>query len=518
MQEANTQEKQAQNTNLSANVPAKYALLRDNLQENQDMLDHLFTDVDILRKRVFSNAQNPDIHFCLYFSDGVTDSVAISQQMLKPLILAQNLQEAPDLFTYVYESLNFVGEISKTSDVEKIVEGLTYGDSLLLVEGFSVGIIFNSKGFALRGSAEPEGEKVLTGPREGFVEGIMTNLSMLRRRMRTHQLKMKFMPMGRQTKTGICICYMDNIVNKKILNELYRRLEQIDMDGVLDGGYIQEYIAEHSPFGFHTVGTTERPDVVAGRLLEGRIALFTDGSPVVLTLPYLFVENFQSSEDYYIGNFYASYSRILRVLSFFLTITVPAAFVAIVGYHHELLPTGLMLSFTTARQNVPLPAAVEAFFMLLLFDILREAGVRTPGYVGQAVGFVGGIVIGQSAVEANLIAAPMVIVVAFAGITIIMVPRLTMASLFARYTALLFASLFGLPGLTIWLGVLMVHIFNLQSFGVPSFMPTGNLRFQEVKDTFVRAAWPKILWRVSPLGENRRRAISRREQSREGGR
>ena len=516
MQKTKLKSNEEENAAVGAEVPAKYAVLRASLTENQEILDHLFTDVDIMRKRVFSNAQNPNIQFCLYFSDGVTDSIAISQQMLTPLIFGENLNEADDLFSYVFDALNLVGEITKTSDVQKIVEGLTYGDSLLLIEGFDRGIIFNSKGFMLRGISEPEGEKVLTGPREGFVEGVMTNLSMLRRRMKTHQLKMKFMTMGRQSKTGVCVCYMDNIVNKKILAELYRRLEKIDIDAVLDGGYLQEYIAEHSSFGFHTVGTTERPDVVAGRLLEGRIAVFVDGSPAVLTLPYLFIENFQSSEDYYIGNFYASYSRILRLLSFFLTITVPAAFVAIVGYHHELLPTGLMLSFTTARQNVPLPAALEAFFMLLLFDILREAGVRTPGYVGQAVGFVGGIVIGQSAVEANLIAAPMVIVVAFAGITIIMVPRLTMASLFARYTALLFASLFGLPGLTIWLGILMVHIFKLQSFGVPAFMPTGHLRFQEVKDTFIRAAWPKILWRVRPLSANVKRANSYSEKSREG--
>ena len=515
MPKINMPEQNSKKTYLGADVPPEYANLRTTLAENQEILDSLFVDVDILRKRVFSNAENQDVKFCLYFSDGVSDGMMISQQMLKPLILAKNLKQGGDVFSYVYQSMNFVGEISESADVQEIVEGLTYGDSLLLVEGSNKGIIFNSKGFQLRGISEPEGEKVLTGPREGFVEGVMTNLSMLRRRLRSHHLKIKFSSMGRQTKTGVCICYMDNIVNKKILAELYRRLEAIDIDGVLDAGYIQEYIAEHSPLGFHTVGTTERPDVVAGRLLEGRIALFVDGSPVVLTLPYLFVENFQSSEDYYIGNLYASYARVLRLLSFFLTITVPAAFVAIVGYHHELLPTGLMLSFTTARQNVPLPAALEAFVMLLLFDILRESGVRTPGYVGQAVGFVGGIVIGQSAVEANLIAAPMVIVVAFAGITIIMVPRLTMASLFARYMALLFASLFGLPGLIIWLGIVMVHVFNLQSFGVPSFMPTGNLRFQEVKDTFVRAAWPKILWRVSPLSENRKRTVSA-VQDREG--
>ena len=206
------------------------------------------------------------------------------------------------------------------------------------------------------------------------------------------------------------------------------------------------------------------------------------------------------------GNLYASYNRILRALSFFLTITIPAAFVAIMGFHHELLPTGLMFTFTTARQNVPLPTALECLFLLVFFDFLREAGVRTPGYVGQAVGFVGGIVLGQAAVEAHLIAAPVLIVVAFTGITIIVVPRLTMASLIARYGLLLAASLFGLTGLVLGGAVILIHIIGLESFGVPALSPTGKLGVQEVKDSFVRAPWPRALTRIRPLSDNRVRS------------
>jgi len=341
----------------------------------------------------------------------------------------------------------------------------------------------------------------------------MTNLSMLRRRLRTHRLKLKMDSVGRQSKTGICVAYLDNIVNHDILAELMERLRGIDVDAVLDGGYISEFIAEKSRLGFSTIGSTERPDVVAGRLLEGRIALFVDGSPVVLTLPYLFIENFHSSEDYYMGNLYATYSRLLRMLSFFFAITVPAAFIVIVGYHHELLPTGLMLSFTAARQNVPLPAALECFLMLLFFDILRETGVRTPGYVGQAVGFVGGIVIGQSAVEANLIAAPMVIVVAFAGICIIMVPRLTMASLIARYGALLAAGVLGLPGFVLALSVFVIHVFGLKSFSVPMCLSAGWFAGQ---DRLGRTPWPQMKERMPFLSENRVR-VGQRSSPEDGG-
>ncbi|MCL2563381.1 MAG: spore germination protein [Oscillospiraceae bacterium] len=495
------------NTTCDANVPEESRRLRPTIQENKAILDELFTDVDIMLHREFENAECPGLKFCIYFSDGVSDSMMLGEHVIKPLILADNLPHPPKLlYEAVRDHVELTGEISETQDVQEIVNAITYGDTLLLVEGSATGLIINNKGFQLRGIAEPEGEKVLLGPREGFTEGLMTNLSMLRRRLRTHQLKLKMDSLGRQSKTGICIAYMDNIVNKDILKELERRLEGIDIDAVLDAGYITEFIAEKSVLGFHTIGSTERPDVVAGRLLEGRIAIFTDGSPVVLTLPYLFVENFQSSEDYYMGNLYASYNRMLRILSFICTITIPAAFVAVLGFHHELLPTGLMLTFSAARQNVPLPTALECLLLLLFFDFLREAGVRTPGYVGQAVGFVGGVVIGQAAVEANLVAAPVVIVVAFTGITIIVVPRLTMASLFARYGLLLAASLFGLVGLALGLAIVLVHVINLQSFGVPTLMPTGKLDVQTVKDTFVRIPWPRVLTRIPQLSDNRVRS------------
>lgn len=485
----------------------EHTKLKPTISENRAILDQLFQDVDIMLHREFCNAEDQSLKFCVYFSDGVSNSMMLGEHVIKPLILAKNLPHPPtQLYEAVRDHVELTGEIAETQEIEEIIAAITYGDTLLLVEGSDKGLIINNKGFALRGIAEPEGEKVLLGPREGFTEGIMTNLSMLRRRLRTHQLKLKMDTLGRESKTGICIAYLDDIVNKKILGELERRLKTIDIDAILDAGYISEYIAERSALGFHTIGSTERPDVVAGKLLEGRIAIFTDGSPVVLTLPYLFVENFHSSEDYYMGNLYASYNRLLRLVSFFVTIFVPAAFVAVMAFHHELLPTGLMLAFTNARQNVPLPTAIECFLLLMFFDFLREAGVRTPGYVGQAVGFVGGIVIGQAAVEASLIAAPVVIVVALTGITIIVVPRLTMASLVARYGLLLAASLLGLTGLAIAAGIMFVHIFSLQSFGVPSVMPTGRLSAQEVNDTFIRTPWPKILTRLPPLSANRVRA------------
>ena len=476
--------------------------LGSSLDENTSLITSLFENVELLRERHFENAAAPHIRFCVYFCEGLVNSDLISRHIIEPLILSKTLDNTKDLLHDIKSRVLTAGEVKCCAAVDVIVEAITYGDTVLFVGDSRQALVISSKNFALRSISEPEGERVLSGPREGFTEGIIFNLSMVRRRLRTHELKFEFLRLGIHSKTSLCIVYMDNIVNKNILKELRRRLHDIQLDAILDANYVAEYIAEKSTMGFATAGTTERPDVVVGKLMEGRIALFVDGSPVVLTLPYLFIENFQSSEDYYLDPIYTSFARILRILCFILTVTVSGLYIAVVAYQHEILPPALMVNFTSERTGVPLPAAPECFVMLLLFDILRETGVRMPNHVGQTMSVVGALVIGQAAVAANLVAAPMVIIVAFTGITILLVPRLTTASLIGRYLCLTLASLLGFVGLMISMAVILIHILNLQSFGVPSLLYPPALRFQEVKDLFIRAPWPKMLTRTLPVSYN----------------
>ena len=255
---------------------------------------------------------------------------------------------------------------------------------------------------------------------------------------------------------------------------------------------------------FPTTGFTEKPDVVAAKLLEGRIAVFVDGTPVVMTIPYLLIENFQSSEDYYTNFYYGSISRILRIIGFIMTITVPAIYVAIGDFHHELLPTTLLISIANARKSVPLPAAVEAFVMLAAFDILRETGVRMPSNVGQALSIVGAIVIGQAAVDAKLVAAPMIIIVALTGITNLMVPKMSAPVILVRYGLLLLGSTFGLYGLIAGLSIVFLHMLQLTSFGIPQITSPGRLRMQELKDIAIRSPW-WAMWERLPLARDRMR-------------
>lgn len=498
-----------------AGAQEKPGKLTKSLADNTALFKELFLNVDLVREREFSNAANPKARFSIMYTEGVVSSEVVNLSVIRPLTEFESLNTRGGMFEQIRDSVLQNNELRDTQETEQLVKALCFGDTLLFIDGFDRAIIIGSKNFTTRGITEPEGERVLSGPREGFTETIITNLSMVRRRLLTSDLKLCMRNMGKHSSTAVCIAYMDNIVNKSILAELYRRLEGVDLDAILDGNYISEYITEQSGFGFSTVDTTERPDVVVGKLMEGRIAIFTDGSPVVLTLPYLFIECFQTSEDYYMNPIYTSFSRALRMLCFALTCLVPAIYIATVSYHHELLPSSIIINFAAHRANAPLSAATECFLMLIIFDILRETGVRMPNHVGQAMSIVGALVIGQSAVEANLVAAPVVIIVAITGITILLVPRLTTAALISRYFCLILACMLGNTGVMVGVTVLIVHVLNLKSLGVPIVLQAKRLRFQEVKDIFIRAPWPKMLTRTRILSSNTVR--QKRYRNRYGG-
>jgi spore germination protein KA len=278
-------------------------------------------------------------------------------------------------------------------------------------------------------------------------------------------------------------------VKKTVLEELCRRIDAIHIDGIMDSNYIAEFIKDRPYSPFHTTGITERPDIVSAKLLEGRIAVFVDGTPIVLTVPYLFIENFQSNEDYYMNFYYTSFMRMLRILSFLLTISVPALYVSVVAFQHETLPTTLLISLTAQRSSVPLPAAVELFIMMILFEIIKETGVRMSSNVGHALSIVGALVIGQAAVEAKLIGAAVVIVIALTAITSLMTPRLEAATIYMRFLLLIVSSSIGLFGYFTVVAIVIIHIYNLHSFGIPMMPSTEYPEYQNFKDLLFRAPW-----------------------------
>ncbi|MEG1743682.1 MAG: spore germination protein [Clostridia bacterium] len=330
-----------------------------NLEKNYEFFKELFEKDDILRTRKLHVNQAVSFDCVLLFMDGMINSDTLNLSIVRPLLVTNKKNEQSSLTQYVLKEILFAAEASESDDIETMLRALLYGDTLLLLENTRKAILINTKGWRTRGITEPNNERILQGPREGFDEAVMLNLAMIRRKLPTPDLCVELQHIGRRTDTKIFICYLDSLVEKKILNELKKRLKQIDIDGVLDSNYINEFIRDGKFSLFKTIGTTERPDIVVARILEGRVAVFVDGTPVVMTLPYLFDENFQSDDDYYLNYFVASIGRILRYVCFFLSISVPGIYIALITAHNQLIPTSFAITIAASRGGVPFSSLSE---------------------------------------------------------------------------------------------------------------------------------------------------------------
>ncbi|NLM10350.1 MAG: spore germination protein, partial [Clostridiaceae bacterium] len=348
------------------------------------------------------------------------------------------------------------------------------------------------------------------GPREGFTEHIISNISLIRRRIKNPNLKFKFLQLGKQTNTTVCITYIEGVALESVLVELEQRLNRIDIDGILDSGYIQELIEDSPLSTFPTIGYTERPDVVVARMLEGRIAVIVDGSPFVLTVPHIFIENIQVSEDYYDHFIFGSFNRFLRTTASIATISIPAVYLALVTYHQEMIPTQLLITLSASLEGVPLPTSLSLIIMLIIFDVLREAGARMPSAVGQTVNIVGTLVLGQAAVEAQLVSAPVIIITAISGITTLVLPTLIESVVLLRLFLLVLSSFMGLYGYFIGIILIFLHLMSIRSFGVPYMMSITRFKDHDGQDSWIRAPWWSMTLRPKIIGaKNLIRQISR---------
>lgn len=482
--------------------------LYKSLEKNIQTIKEIFNNDGTLVNRFFENQHNPNLKYCIFFIDGMVDSEIINENIIQPIISNSITRRGFNSVDKLQYQIIISHNIIKTKDISKIVDGIIDGNTVLFVEGSPESLIIETKKYETRAIEEPISEKVLIGPREGFTESILTNISMIRRKLRTSDLKFEFTVFGEKSHTKACICYIEGVANNQILDELYKRLDNFNIDGVLDVNYINEFINDAPLSIFKTTGSTERPDVVAAKLLEGRIALILDGTPAVLTVPFLFVEYFQANEDYYLNFYFASIGRLLRMISFLITISTPAIYLALVTFHQEMIPTPLLLSISAAREGVPFPTVVELILLLVVFELLRESGIRMPTNLGQSLSIVGALVLGQAAVEARLVGAPIVIVVAITGITGLMITGIKHVSIILRSFFLLLSSMLGLYGYIFGISALLINLFNLRSFGIPYMDNLNSLHLQEIKDTAIRAPWWYMKYRPKFLSKNIKRQSS----------
>lgn len=465
-----------ENTHLSGDLDRNILLFKD-----------IFSRDAVLRMREVSLGGR--YRCCLIYMDGMVNSTQIGETVVEALIEYSVSQEIKPTCDYIAKNILFANEANETESLPDMLRAILYGDTVLITENSRSALTVDTKGWRTRGINEPDGERVLQGPREGFDEAAMHNLAMIRRKLLTPDLCIEQMRIGRRSDTMVFICYLGSLADEKTVKELKRRLDKIDIDGILDSNYIAENIRDCRHSLFKTTGSTERPDVVAARLLEGRIALVVDGTPMVMTLPYLFSENFQSDEDYYINFLLASVSRALRWLCFFITVSVPGVFVALITHHFNLLPTHFALTVSRLRAGVPISSVAECIALVFAFEILKEAGLRMPQNLGHALSVVGGLVIGQAAVEAGIISAPMLIAVAFSAIAGLMVPRLTGAVFYLRLGIVIVCAIFGLYGYVTAASLFTIRIFSLKSFGIDCTEAFALPDFAHLKDSFIRAPW-----------------------------
>ena len=435
-----------------------------NLDDNIKQMKEQFSHDNTFICRMVQGRGSPALRAALFFFDGMVESSNITESIIKPISL---WEEAPLPMDAVIDEVLHIDDCPFDPPVDKLVSAFLYGDTIVLVDGDSRPAVVNTKGFAKRGPDEPDNEKVLRGPREGFTEAFMGNLALIRRRLRTPDLCFEFSQVGSVSHTTVSVCYINGIADQTVLQAVKQRLKQIELDAVLDANYLSELMRDDRFSPFPTTGFTERPDIVAAKLLEGRIAIVVDGTPVVLTVPHILQETFQANDDYYISYLYTNLTRWLRVLGFVLTITLPAIYVALLTWHQEMIPTRLLFSIAASRQGVPFTTFTEAVGILIIFEILKEAGTRTPETIGQALSIVGGLVLGQAAVEARFASAPMVIVIAFSGVTALIVPKLRTATLLLRFFLLICAAILGLYGILLGLACILAHVCRLTSFGIP---------------------------------------------------
>lgn len=493
----------------------KKCTISDSAEENKAFLNDIFKDSSDFVIRDFQLDDRTDA--LLIYIDGLakTDSVDLA---MKTLMFLDHHQSIEEQMQRIKSSILPVTQLSDTDNYGDMLSHVLSGDSVLLVNGSRLAIALGLRGSEHRSVSEPETESVIRGPREGFTENLRTNTSLIRRKIKSPNLKMQPLVVGRETNTNVVVSYIHGLVDPQLVEEVVSRIQKIDIDGIFESGYIEELIQDNGYSPFPQVQYSERPDTVSAALLEGRIAILVDGTPFVLIAPTVFFHWLQASEDYYERFMTATLLRMLRLVFLFVALLAPAIYIAVTTFHQEMIPTNLLLSIAASREPIPFPAVIEALIMEIAFEALREAGIRLPRTIGQAVSILGALVVGQAAVQAGIVSAAMVIVVSVTGIASFTLPRYNAAISIRtlRFPLMIMASIFGLLGIVIGVMMIVGHMARLRSFGIPYLSPVGPLSVTDLKDVVIRVPWWNMDTRPDFLGVTDRSRMSESTSDKSG--
>lgn len=515
---------------LTAGPKGKKALekagdLSEALDENVERLKQLFrmpVNKDLII-RDLTIATQPPTRAVVCFMEGLSDKTVINDNILQPLMLLSHLdhhvdgvgESGPTTFSIdtVMKRLLPGNQVSEKYDMATIAEGLLSGDSVLLFDGEKVAVAVETKGFPSRSVGEPKTEAVVQGPQDGFVEAFRINIALVRRRLKDPRVVTDIVSVGELSKSFVAFMYIDGIASPKLIAEVRRRVEAVKVDIVGGVGVLEQYIEDSPRSIFPGLMATERPDRAAAYLSEGHVVIFVDNSPFAAVCPMTFWASLQTAEDYYLRWPFGAFLRYLRLVSLLLTTLVPALYLAIVNFHQEMIPTELMLFIAQSRENVPMPALAEILIMDLVFELIREAGVRIPNVIGPTIGLVASLVLGQAAVEAKLISPLVIMIVAVTGLSSFAIPNYV-TSFGVRSLRFLFvfcAAVLGFYGVGAGVFLLIVYMAGLRSFGVPYLSPLAPLR-AATADALTRGPLYQMEMRPAytrPLDQRRQKEIVR---------
>ena len=418
---------------------------------------------------------------CLFYLDGMTDATRLEEEVIKPLIATGQAFVADK--ERLLSSISFSGTV-KTATEQEAVEGVAAGDAVMLVG--DTYYLFSTRKANSRSVTEPPTTPIVKGPREGFVEDVKTNMTLLRRKIRSNKLVFKRLTMGKITATTVILAYVDGVAPLSVVNAVKERLSDIEIDGVPDSSYVAKMIEKRPYSLFRQIGNSEKADVIASKLLDGRVAILVDGSPIVLTVPFLLIEDFEDSQDRYKKPSLVTFSRLVRLFGVFFALFLPAAFVAVQSHQYQILPLQLMITILNSTGGIPFSPTLEMIIALLLFEILSEASIRMPRHVGMALSVVGAIVLGQTAVEAGFLSSITVLIVAMIGIGIYTVPDQVSVISTLRMFLVVAAGLLGIYGLLLYSLAILAYLSDMSSFGIPYLSPFAPIDQNDIKDALIK--------------------------------
>lgn len=446
------------------------------LAKNEEYLKNNLNSSDV----VFFKFKNAKTDCLIVYIDSVTDKENLGRLVISPVTENKGKLSAKKISKKIFSP-----QAEILDDLDKAVLEVVTGNCILMFDGDKNCVKIDLLKYTSRSISEPPTSAVVKGPREGFTENLKTNLGLMRRRIKSKNLKVEALSVGRYTKTDVSVAYLSDIADDGIVEKVIKRIKDIDVDGIIDSSYISKSIVDHKISLVKQVGNTEKPDVLTAKLLEGRVGILVDGSPIAITVPYLLIEDFQSSEDYFQNHYRANMQRVLRFISIVLALSLPSVFVAAQLFHLQIIPLNFLLTIVNSIKGIPLSPSFEMFFTLLIFEILNEASVRMPKYVGMALSVVGALVLGDTAVKAGIVSTPTIMILALSGICLYTVPELVDSMSFLRLLYLAVAGATGGYGLVLLTCFLFIYFVSLENFDVPILAPFAPMKKADLKDTLL---------------------------------